>query len=377
MKYAIWGEEGIDQATKDQMEAACSVPVVLKGALMPDAHLGYGLPIGGVIGCDNAVIPYAVGVDIACRMKLSVLDIGMKGHVPGFNANVLAPILEEETRFGMGAHFEDGKRRWHRVLADQLWQDIDVLSENFDRAGQQLGTSGGGNHFVEFGVVSGMGDGDKLAILSHSGSRGVGFQVCKKYSEIAKQEQPDAGHMGWLSLDSDAGQEYWAAMNLMGEYASANHECIHDALVAQLRTKVTYSVENHHNFAWKERHGGRDMIVHRKGATPANQGEIGVIPGTMAEPTHIVYGKGHPDSMCSAAHGAGRAMSRTKAKKLYGPDEEVYRHAVERKGVHVISAGLDELPGSYKRIEDVMKAQEDLVAPWFTFMPTVVKMAGK
>ncbi len=178
--------------------------------------------------------------------------------------------------------------------------------------------------------------------------------------------------MAWLSLDSEEGQEYWAAMNLMGDYAAANHDVIHKSVSKLLGAKIVAGVENHHNFAWKETHGGKEVIVHRKGATPAAEGELGVIPGSMAAPAFVVRGKGNAESLRSASHGAGRRMSRTKAKEKY--NWRAVKNDLEKKGIRVLSAGADEVPGVYKNIEEVMQEQSDLVAIVARFDPKIVKM---
>ncbi len=372
-----WGE-GLEAGAVAQMENACRLPVAVQGALMPDAHLGYGLPIGGVLATDNAVIPYAVGVDIACRMKLTVTDlpvIALAGE-----RQRLVKVLEEETRFGVGAQFRTP--RDHQVMAAD-WAVSPVTQRCRDRAWHQLGTSGSGNHFVEYGVLVveepalGLAAGDYLAILSHSGSRGVGNEVARHYSELAMKlhrELPrEMRHLAWLDLASDLGREYWSAMELMGAYAAANHALIHRHLVKGLRAKVLAEVENHHNFAWRERHGGRDVVVHRKGATPAGVGVLGVIPGSMGTPGFVVRGKGSVASLMSASHGAGRVMSRTQASRTF--TWSAVRRELEGQGITVLSAGPDEAPGVYKDIHQVMAAQQDLVEVVARFEPRVVKMA--
>jgi tRNA-splicing ligase RtcB len=348
-------------------------------ALMPDAHVGYGLPIGGVLACENAVIPYAVGVDIACRMKLSVLDLQPDTIESDFTR--YRDALENGTRFGIGV--EHSKHQSHAVM-DRDWAITRITRERKDKAWRQLGTSGSGNHFAEFGVLTlddrdeglGLDAGRYVSLLTHSGSRGVGAAVCSTYSGIARSTLPhrysDFAQLAWLDLDSEAGQEYWAAMNLMGEYASANHDVIHRLVTNLLGADILGGVENHHNFAWRESHGGRDLIVHRKGATPAAAGALGVIPGTMADPAFVVRGKGNPESLCSAAHGAGRRMSRRKARDTYA--WKPVQQDLERKGVRVLSAGADEVPGVYKDIHEVMRRQQDLVTIVGRFDPKIVKM---
>ena len=161
-----------------------------------------------------------------------------------------------------------------------------------------------------------------------------GAQVADHYSKLAQslhpELPPELRHLAWLDLSTDVGQEYWAAMELMGEYAAANHACIHRHVAAHLGAEVLLDLENHHNFAWREMHDGEELIVHRKGATPAGEGTLGIIPGSMASPTYIVRGRGEPDSLDSAAHGAGRRMSRTKAKATYSWSE--VRPYLERRG---------------------------------------------
>ena len=375
--YRQWGAD-LDAAAVAQMEAACRLPVAVAGALMPDAHVGYGLPIGGVLATDNAVIPFAVGVDIACRMKMTVLDLPPR-HVETQQTR-LTQALATETRFGVGAAFEH--RRQHPVL-DAAWSVSPVTQRYKDKAWAQLGTSGSGNHFVEFGTFTvldaavGLAPGQYLALLSHSGSRGTGAAVCDYYSRLAAKLLPglprDLQRLAWLPLDSPEGQEYWAAMELMGRYAAANHALIHHAIARHLGAQVLLDLENHHNFAWREHHAGRDVIVHRKGATPAGAGVWGIIPGSMASPGFVVRGRGQPDSLNSAAHGAGRRMSRTQAHKTLSWKEA--KVVLQERGVTLISAGLDEVPMVYKDIHQVMAAQADLVEVLGQFEPKLVKMA--
>jgi len=212
--------------------------------------------------------------------------------------------------------------------------------------------------------------------VTHSGSRGPGAMTCDYYSKLAMSKHPriprEFRHLSWLPLDGE-GAEYWAAMQLMGEFASANHHCIHATLLRDLKMKPLLQIENHHNFAWKEQHGGRELIVHRKGATPAAKGDIGIIPGSMASPAYVVEGRGEATSYHSAAHGAGRVMSRKQAKQTFRWNP--VRKDLVKKRVKLISAGLDEVPGVYKNIDAVMAAQSDLVDIRARFLPRIVKMA--
>jgi tRNA-splicing ligase RtcB (3'-phosphate/5'-hydroxy nucleic acid ligase) len=378
-----WGK-GLEAEAVKQMSNACELPVAVAGALMPDAHVGYGLPIGGVLATDNAVIPYAVGVDIACRMKLTVYD--RKANTIAGQHDRLANVIESETRFGMGCQFK--QRREHEVM-DEDWSVSPVTQRLRDKAWSQLGTSGSGNHFVEFGAFTvdtkrggalSLEPGEYLALLSHSGSRGTGAQVCDFYSKLAmarhEQLPRELKRLAWLSLAEADGQEYWAAMTLMGHYAAANHALIHRHIAHKLCLDQILDVENHHNFAWKETHeiGGalREVVVHRKGATPAGTGELGIIPGSMASPGYVVRGKGSAASLRSASHGAGRVMSRTKAMQSF--TWSATRQLLVERGVELISAGLDEVPGVYKDIHAIMAAQTDLVEVLGQFDPKLVKM---
>ena len=383
--YKKWGQ-GLDANSIQQIENACSLSVSRKAALMPDAHSGYGLPIGGVLGCENAVIPYGVGVDIACRMKMTITDLPVDTVTKNEPSACrdLDAALHKGTKFGTGQAW---KRPHHHEVLDEDWTVTAVTREVRDRAVKQLGTSGSGNHFVEWGVVTlsddslGVEKGQYVALLSHSGSRGAGARVCNRYTDIARKKAPaqirnhsQLRHLAWLDMDTSEGQEYWAAMNLMGRYASANHFVIHKNVVKLSGGHALATVENHHNFAWIEEHDGKELYVHRKGATPAGEGVLGVIPGNMADSAFIVRGRGSDDSLHSASHGAGRCMSRTAAKKAFNWKE--WRDHLKAKNVRLLAGGLDEVPGAYKNIHDVMAAQSDLVEVVGEFMPRIVMMCG-
>ena len=385
IEYSKWGDE-FDKFSIQQIENACRLPVARGAALMPDAHSGYGLPIGGVLACENAVIPYGVGVDIACRMKLTItdLDVSTLEQNDPAKCREMDRSLEKGTLFGTGKKW---KRPYEHEVLDEDWTITAITRQVHERAVGQLGTSGSGNHFVEWGVVTlaeddfGLEAGTYVGLLSHSGSRGPGAMTCKRYTDIARQnapsrikDDPQLRHLCWLDMDSEAGQEYWAAMNLMGRFASANHQVIHRNVTKLAGAKSLATIENHHNFAWLEKHDGKDVYVHRKGATPAGEGDIGVIPGNMADAAFIVRGKGNAKSLHSASHGAGRAMSRTAAKKKFNWGS--WRDHLKHKNVRLLAGGLDEVPGAYKNIHDVMAAQQDLVDVVGQFMPKIVMMCG-
>lgn len=364
------------------MDNAMRLPVSVAGALMPDAHVGYGLPIGGVLATEEAVIPYAVGVDIACRMRLSVFDA--PPNLIDRQQDRLKKVLRENTRFGAGAEWKPPRE--DPILDDPDWQATPLLRHLKETKGvPQLGTSGSGNHFVEFGQLDvvefdpalGLAPGSYLALLSHSGSRGVGYQIAEHYSKRARELHPelskDLAHLAWLDIASEAGQEYWLAMNLAGRFASANHRVIHRQIAGAAGLQVLATVENHHNFAWQEAlPDGRRVYVHRKGATPAGKGVLGVIPGTMGDVGYVVRGRGHPASLNSASHGAGRQMSRNEAfRRITKKMRDEY---LRERGVELLGGGLDEAPQAYKNINDVMNAQRDLVDIIARFKPRLVMM---
>jgi tRNA-splicing ligase RtcB len=376
LEFALFNEN-VDPKAIQQMENACSLPVARKAALMPDAHVGYGIPIGGVLATENAVIPYAVGVDIACRVMVSVYDEKLSSFHK--NKAKFGRAIEKETRFGIGARFEDPRQ--HDVM-DMDWDVTPITKRLKDLAWKQLGTSGSGNHFVEFGEIEikhnleDLAAGRYLALVSHSGSRGPGSRVASHYSALARDKRRGLPkylqHLAWLDIDSE-GAEYWAAMELMGAFASANHHLIHESLRRNLKLKPLFQVENHHNYAWKEEHDGKELIVHRKGATPAGKGALGYIPGTMVHPGYLVRGKGDLDSLHSSAHGAGRVMSRRQAKNTTTRHE--LKKILKDFGVELMDAGLDESPHAYKDIQEVMEFQDSLVDVLGIFHPKLVKMA--
>jgi len=376
-EYVVFGKN-LDPGAISQMEDAACLPVAVKGALMPDAHVGYGLPIGGVLAVRDAVIPYAVGVDIACRMKLSVLSIPFDDYET--HKQSFRQAIETKTKFGVGEKFSHPGQ--HRVM-DSDWNISPLVKSLKDLAHKQLGTSGSGNHFAEFGKLIltreeiGLKPGEYIAFLTHSGSRGTGAQIADHYSTLAKRLHPELGkplnNLAWLDMKKGDGIEYFKAMELMGRYASANHEIIHDAVLDFLGEKALVTIENHHNFAWKEKIGLQDVIVHRKGATPAGKGVLGIIPGSMADPGFIIRGLGNEDSLSSAAHGAGRRMSRNDALKQF--DFKNLQDIMQKKQITLISAGPDEIPMAYKNIEDVMDQQKGLVEIVARFEPKLVKMA--
>ncbi|CAM3948245.1 3'-phosphate/5'-hydroxy nucleic acid ligase [Flavobacterium branchiophilum] len=377
--FTIFGENDIDAQAKFQLYDALKLPISVAGALMPDAHSGYGLPIGGVLATNNAVIPYGVGVDIGCRMSLSVYDLPasfLKGK-----DHQLQAILKNHTKFGMTEVHQN--KADHAIFSHHGFQDVPLLKSLLTKAYKQLGTSGGGNHFVEFGIVDlqnplsewHLAPGSYLAVLSHSGSRGLGANIAKHYTYLATKQCPlpkHVQHLAWLDLNTHDGQEYWLAMNLAGDYAKACHDDIHRRIAKALGRRIALTIENHHNFAWKETVNNQECIVHRKGATPASLGELGIIPGSMTAPGFIVRGKGNLESLQSASHGAGRLYSRSKCKSIF--TQSAIKKELQKFDVQLIGGNIDEAPMAYKNIQQVMKNQEELVEIIGTFTPKIVRM---
>ena len=378
---AIFGKDFIEAGAIEQIATAARLPISVAAALMPDAHQGYGLPIGGVLATEGAVIPYGVGVDIGCRMCLSLFDINPDELEK--KEKKFTKILDENTVFGAGK--ELSKPADHHVLYRVEFKEVGLLRNLYDTAAKQLGTSGSGNHFVEWGVIEvkekdeilGVLPGRYIGLLSHSGSRAVGANVANHFTRIAKEKRklpPSAANLAWLDLTESDGAQYWLAMNLAGDYASACHHVIHDKIAKALGETPLKGVENHHNFAWKEAHDGRDVIVHRKGATPAGKDVLGIIPGSMTAPGFVVKGKGNESALASASHGAGRKLSRTQAIKEI--TQSSMHELLQRHGVKLMGGGLDEAPLAYKDIYRVMEAQNHLVDIVGMFHPKIVKMDG-
>ena len=381
LPYTIYGKDHIDQLSISQMEMAMRLPFTLSGALMPDGCAGYGLPIGGVLATtDDVVIPYAVGKDIACRMSLTILDASVdfieKHHERAIEA------LQNNTAFGLDSILPF--KQYHPLFDKNEFREIPILKNLREKAVRQLGTSGKGNHFVDICEIElprnnifGLPMGSYVSILSHSGSRGLGAAIADYYTGIAKETcrlPRQAGSFAWLNLNSEAGQEYWKCMEIAGEYSAVNHECIHCNVAKALRLKPLANVSNHHNFAWHDHlPDGRSVIIHRKGATPAHLGEMGIIPGSMATPGFIVSGKGREEALFSASHGAGRTMSRLDARN------SISRHALKKylaeHNVTLLGGTTEEGPQAYKDIHQVMESQLDLINFEGKIIPRIVRMS--
>lgn len=379
--FTVFGKSQIDEAAIHQMYQATKLPVSVAGALMPDAHSGYGLPIGGVLATEAVVIPYAVGVDIGCRISLSIFDISPLKLEK--RKSVFRRELIDNTIFGSGGKFAEPAS--HPVMEDARFRELPLLKSLQGKAWKQLGSSGSGNHFAEFGeiaitqkdTVAAIAPGNYIGLLTHSGSRALGANIAQHYTRIAQSKcrlKGEGAALAWLDLNEAEGIEYWLAMNLAGDYATACHDVIHTKISEALGVRPMTTIANHHNFAWKEKWGDRDVIVHRKGATPAGKDVLGIIPGSMVAPAYIVKGKGEQSSLQSASHGAGRKMSRSRAAASI--KEQFVKDLLQRNKVSLLGGGLDEAPPAYKDIEKVMENQTELVEIIGTFFPKIVRMDG-
>jgi len=329
-------------------------------AIMPDAHQGYGMPIGGVLAAKDAVIPYAVGMDIGCGMHAAKMRI----MASNFSSQRLSQVIKQIVK-AIPQGFNWHKKQQSDPVFDELPGKIQILREESTNARKQLGTLGGGNHFIEFQ----RDDDDSLWIMIHSGSRNVGKKVASlfhkravKFCKNYKEELPTS-ELSFFPLDSSEGAEYVEAMNWCLKFARANRRRMMEVILDIVGDNPVELIDIHHNYAAKEEHFGEKVMVHRKGATRAESGLKGIVPGSMGSNSYITEGLGNLDSFNSSAHGAGRKLGRKAAKRSI-PIDRVLSQMNER-GIAVSAATLkdlpEECPEAYKDINEVMNAQQDLV----------------
>lgn len=356
----LWLDD-IEDGAMEQAINLANLPFVHKWvAIMPDSHQGYGMPIGGVLATKGVIIPNAVGVDIGCGMG------AVKTTIKGIGTDTLKSIMgrvRESIPVGFNHHKE--AQAWDGF---GLAPDIPIIQQELDSARKQLGTLGGGNHFIEF-----QSDEDgTLWVMLHSGSRNFGLKAAKVFHKQAQElcgrwhvNLPDS-ELAFLPIDDQAGQDYYAAMTFCLEFAQANRDHmmskILDIISDMTGGHEVSRVNIHHNYAELEHHYGENVWVHRKGATRVRAGELGIIPGSMGTSSYIVEGLGNPESFCSCSHGAGRRMGRKQAERTLDLAEEKAR--MDSLGIiHGMrnTSDLDEAPGAYKDIDTVMENQRDLV----------------
>ena len=375
----LWLDD-IEEGALGQARNLANLPFVYKHvAIMPDAHFGYGMPIGGVMATEEVIIPNAVGVDIGCGMcalRTSLTDLGtsnLKEIMAGIRSKVPLGFKHHQ-------HAQD-RALMPLVPAGHSLHDLPVVAGEFRNALTQLGTLGGGNHFIEIQKGS---DG-YIWIMVHSGSRNLGFQVANFYNRLAMDLNgrsgstiPKSWQLAFLPLNSEAGRKYQLEMQYCVDFALANRrlmmERIQEVFIA-VAAPVTFSsfINIAHNYAALETHFRRNVIVHRKGATSAREGELGIIPGSQGAPSYIVRGRGNPESFTSCSHGAGRKMGRKEAQRRLDLEEEAGR--LDRQGIlHSIRGrrDLDEAAGAYKDVDRVVENQIDLVEVVVALRPLAV-----
>ncbi len=369
-----WCDQVEDGAMEQAMNLARHPVLFHHVALMPDCHLGYGMPIGGVIACDKAVIPFAVGSDAGCGMASIKTD---------FPANLITREAVEHIMAKVELTIPVGLGKWHKEK--QTWggfddaPDIPIIQKELNSARYQLGTLGSGNHFIELQA----GDDGFIWLMIHSGSRNFGYKIANEYHKKAlilcerwKSDIPDK-ELAFLPIETKEGKEYLEAMNYaLGFARESRYRMISEffGIVNDIiPCKQAISIDIHHNYAAWENHFGKNVLVHRKGATLARKGVKGIIPGSMGTPSYIVEGLGNPDSFNSCSHGAGRAMGRRDASRtLLEEDCEKAMEGIvfggwgtDRKG----NVDLGEAPQAYKDIDAVIEAELDLIKPLVKLRP--------
>jgi len=370
----------IEEATLAQAKNLANLPFVFKHvALMPDAHLGYGMPIGGVMATDDTIIPNAVGVDIGCGMcavQTSCIDIDKEALI-----NIMT-LIRGEIPVGFKHHKrkQDDRLMPHPPRGFSL-SELPIVEREYDNGLTQLGTLGGGNHFIEIQ----KGDDGRIWIMIHSGSRNIGYRVANHYNKVAvelnakwKSPVPPKWQLAHLPLSSEIGQRYHAEMQFCVEFALANRSLMMERIkeiIAATLPPVSFApmINIAHNYARLEHHFHKDVLVHRKGATSAMNGELGIIPGSQGTRSSIVRGKGNPESFMSCSHGAGRLMGRRQAQRQLNLHREIAR--LDDLGIiHGIRGkrDLDEAAGAYKDIDMVLGLQEDLVGVLTSLRPLAV-----
>lgn len=369
----------IEDSALVQLKNLARLPFIASNgvACMPDVHAGKGSTIGTVIATEKAIIPAAVSVDIGCGMNAVRLSI--KAHQLPDNLAAIRSEIERAVPLGAGGAHQSSRvkdanlcllpimpsDRMQDILADKI---VGSMPRLFDKISSQLGTLGSGNHFIELCVD----ENQDVWVMLHSGSRGIGNMIGTYFIEKAKKRMemhfihlPD-GDLAYLPEGTDDFADYMEAVGWAQNYALENRRVMMDAVIAAVRSHMSLeftitqeAINCHHNYVEKENHFGRNMWVTRKGAIRARVGDLGIIPGSMGQRSYIVRGKGNPESYCSCSHGAGRAMSRAEAKRRFSLTDLV----AQTQGVECRKddAVLDEIPGAYKNIDEVMSNQQDLV----------------
>lgn len=372
-----WVGEGLDVKTLEQATNLAKLPFLFRHvALMPDAHMGYGMPIGGVIATERVVIPNAVGVDIGCGMAAIKLSIK---HLDKYQILRIIDGIRARVPLGFKKHKEPKPPEW---MPEYKEGELPIVTREFHNACKSLGTLGGGNHFIEIQ----KGCDDHIWFMVHSGSRNLGKQVADYYNKVAitlndrwHSVVPKKAELAFLPICSTEGQLYLREMQYCVDFAYANRDTIMDnifkAVREQLGRDVTIDkfIDIAHNYAAMEHHFGKDVMVHRKGAIRAREGDVGIIPSSQGTPSFIVEGLGEANSFTSSSHGAGRKMGRKQAQRELELEKE-QKMLIDKGIIHSVRciSDLDEASGAYKDIFSVMESQKDLTKITETLQPLAV-----
>ena len=378
----VWGDP-LPEAV-DQMKAVMNyekAPDYV--ALMADHHIGYSVPVGGVVAYEKAINVNGVGFDIACGNKAVLLDC----DADEIKGNIYRTMNEIQSKISFGMGRRNAEKVDHDLFDDKVWSEVEILRNLKDKARDQLGTVGGGNHYVDIFTD----ELNRVWVGVHFGSRGLGHTIATHFVKAGGGKDGVHAEPVIFDEDSDLGQQYLKCMELAGRYAYAGRDWVCKKVSQILRAEILEEVHNHHNFAWKERHFDKDLFVIRKGATPAFPGQIGFVGGSMGDISVIIEGRDSEDSirsLYSTIHGAGRAMGRTQAKgktcRKTGKQlteglvsRDAHNQWIKRVGVELRGSGLDESPYAYKRIESVLEAHKSTVNILHTLTPIGVCMANE
>lgn len=372
----LWLQE-LDSDTLAQAKNLANLPFIHSHiAIMPDAHVGYGMPIGGVAATNGVVIPNAVGVDIGCGVH--AVQTSLRNLEKG-QLKKLLQAIRRNVPLGFKHHKKPQPvAQMPELAGDRGTANLAIVCREYENGRLQLGTLGGGNHFIEIQ----QGDDGLIWLMIHSGSRNIGYKVAGYYNKLAKSyntrhgtKVPPKWQLDYLSVESEAGRNYMAEMNYCVAFAAANRRAMMHSVkqyLHDIEPSVTFSppFDVAHNYAAAEFHFKKEVIVHRKGATRAEKGGIGIIPGSQGSFSYIVRGLGNRESFSSCSHGAGRKLGRKQAQRSLDLKKEMQN--LEQLGVlHAIrhAKDLDEAPGAYKDIAQVMANQRDLVEIVTTLRP--------
>lgn len=374
----VWGDP-LPEAV-EQMKEAMKYEAVY-GALMADHHIGYSVPVGGVIAYEGKICVNGVGFDIACGNKAVLVDASSDQ----VKSNIYRTMNEVQKHISFGVGRKNNEKVEHSLFDDELWNEIPILRDLKDKARDQLGTVGSGNHYVDIFAD----ELNRIWIGVHFGSRGLGHSICTHFIKAAGGK--DGVHAVPVILDenSDLGCQYIKCMELAGRYAYAGRDWVCEKVAGILRASILEEVHNHHNFAWKERHFDKDLWVVRKGATPAFEGQRGFVGGSMGDISVILEGCASPESaasLFSTVHGAGRLLGRTQAKgkRCRKTGKQLTEGLVKQsehddwmrsRGVEIRGGDLDESPYAYKRIDKVLDAHSGSIKIIHTLTPIGVCMA--